>query len=53
MNIFIDILLLVLPIPIVLRLRLGWRVRLGLVAMFSMGFLFVVFLFTADWGVLI
>lgn len=40
-NIVIDVLLLLLPIPILFRLRLGWRVKLGLVAMFSMGFLFV------------
>lgn len=40
-NAAMDVMLLVLPIPIVLRLRLAWRVKLGLVAMFSMGFLFV------------
>lgn len=34
-----DILLLILPIPIVLQLRLGWRVKLCLVGMFTMGFL--------------
>lgn len=38
-NTMLDILLLVLPIPIVLQLRLGWRVKLCLVGMFTMGFL--------------
>lgn len=38
-NIATDALLLVLPIPIVLRLRVGWGVKLGLMAMFSMGFM--------------
>lgn len=36
-----DILMIVLPIPIVLRLRMKWLAKLGLMAMFSMGFLFV------------
>lgn len=37
-SIWTDIMLLVLPIPILLRLRLGWKAKLGLVGMFSMGF---------------
>lgn len=40
-NILIDLLLMVLPIPILLKMKLKWRVKLGLVMMFSMGFLFV------------
>lgn len=36
-----DILLMVLPIPILVGLQQGWRVKLGLVAMFSMGFMLV------------
>lgn len=39
--IFTDVLLLVLPLPIVIRLRVGWVVKMGLVAMFSLGFLCV------------
>lgn len=38
-NMLTDIMLLLLPIPILLALSLGWKVKLGLVAMFSMGFL--------------
>lgn len=40
-NVVTDVMLLVLPIPILLRLRLEWKVKLGLIAMFSMGFLSV------------
>lgn len=38
-NMMTDIVLLVLPIPVLVRLRLGWKVKVSLVAMFSMGFL--------------
>lgn len=38
-NTLTDILLLILPIPVLLQLRLSIRAKLGLVVMFSMGFL--------------
>lgn len=40
-NIATDLLLLVLPIPILAGLRVQRAAKLGLVVMFSMGFLFV------------
>lgn len=36
-----DIWLMVLPIQIVMGLTMGWLAKLGLMAMFSMGFLIV------------
>lgn len=46
-NAFTDLLLIVLPIPILVRLQLEWRVKLGLVAMFTMGFLWVRYFLSA------
>ncbi|KAL0635210.1 hypothetical protein Q9L58_005856 [Maublancomyces gigas] len=40
-NTITDILLLVLPIPVLLQLRLSMRAKLGLIVMFSMGFVYV------------
>lgn len=38
-NLVTDVILLILPIPILMRLNLSWRRLLGLVFVFSMGFL--------------
>lgn len=38
-NSITDILLMILPIPILMRLQLGWKSKLGLVLMFTAGFL--------------
>lgn len=46
-NAFTDLLLIVLPIPILVRLQLRWQVKLGLVAMFTMGFLWVRYFLSA------
>lgn len=40
-NTLTDILLLLLPIPVLLQLRLSVRAKLGLIAMFTMGFMYV------------
>ncbi|KAL0638667.1 hypothetical protein Q9L58_002245 [Maublancomyces gigas] len=44
-----DILMIVLPIPIVLRLRMKWLAKLGLMAMFSMGFLITAVSIVSVW----
>jgi enolase len=40
-NIFIDVVIIVLPIPQLLKLSLSWRKKVGLLAMFAVGILSV------------
>ena len=40
-NIFIDSIIIVLPVPQLLKLSLSWRKKVGLLAMFTVGILSV------------
>lgn len=38
-NLLTDLVLLILPVPIIMKLNLAFRIKIGLMLVFSMGFL--------------